>query len=243
MTQWFTIARLLPERLGINGSQASAEILAMTLRQMGHEVSLVDVHGPGDAPSTVDIVTVGSGSTSQLVPAATDVISLVRLFAQWKKSGAHWVAVGMGWDLLGESLVTADGVNVPGAGVFPSRADHRSGRFSGEVWGVDVKGRESAGYINQVGHSELLGDATPLLTLHHEREGFPKTEGLSGSGLFATRLGGPALALNPHWALDIVTDVLASRGVEPERGEFHSRVEDAAAKARAKIVQRLSSRR
>lgn len=107
MTQWFSIARVLPERLSLNGSSASAEILAATLRHMGHEVSIVDVHGPEDAPGTVDIVTVGSGSTSQIAPAATDLISLVRVFQSWKASGSAWVAVGTGWDLLGEALITA----------------------------------------------------------------------------------------------------------------------------------------
>jgi CobQ-like glutamine amidotransferase family enzyme len=243
MTQWFTIARILPQRLGLNGSAASAEILAVTLRQMGHEVSLVDVHGPGDAPNTVDIVTIGSGSTSQLAPAATDLISLVRVFQHWKQTGAHWVAMGMGWDLLGESLVTADGTTVPGAGVFPSRADYRSGRFSGEVWGHDDQGRESAGYINHASRSELLADATPLMTVEEPSEGWSAEEGLRGERLFATHLGGPALALNPHWAEDIARDVLASRGVSAEPGEFHARVTDAAARARALIIKRLSSRR
>ena len=243
MTQWFTIARVLPERLGLNGSTASAEILAMTLRHMGHEASIVDIHSPADAPSTVDIVTMGSGSTSQLAPAATDLIALVRTFEHWKNSGAHWVAIGMGWDLLGESLITAEGDTVPGAGIFPSRADYRAGRFSGEVRGVDLAGRESAGYINQVGTSELWGDARPLLKLQGVPEGWPEQEGLRAPHLFATRLGGPALALNPHWALDISADVLASRGLHPEPGDFHSRVEAAAARARALIVGRLSSRR
>ena len=243
MTQWFTIARVLPERLGLNGSTASAEILAMTLRHMGHEASIVDIHSPADAPSTVDIVTMGSGSTSQLAPAATDLIALVRTFEHWKNSGAHWVAIGMGWDLLGESLVTAEGDTVPGAGIFPSRADYRAGRFSGEVRGVDLAGRERSGYINQVGTSELWGDAQPLLKLQGVPEGWPEQEGLRAPHLFATRLGGPALALNPHWALDISADVLASRGLHPEPGDFHSRVEAAAARARALIVGRLSSRR
>lgn len=243
MTQWFTIARVLPQRLGLNGSSASAEILAMTLRQMGHEASIVDIHGPADAPSTVDIVTIGSGSTSQLAPAATDVIGLVRTFQHWKNSGAHWVAIGMGWDLLGESLITADGDTVPGAGIFPSRADYRAGRFSGEVRGIDLAGRESAGYINQVGTPELMGDAEPLMTLQGAPEGWPEQEGLRAPHMLATRLGGPALALNPHWVLDIVTDVLASRGLLPQLTDFHTRVESAAARARALIVGRLSSRR
>jgi CobQ-like glutamine amidotransferase family enzyme len=243
MTQWFTIARVLPQRLGLNGSSASAEIVAMTLRQMGHEASIVDIHDPTDAPSTVDLVTVGSGSTSQIGPAATELIGLVRLFQNWKQSGAHWVAIGMGWDLLGEALMTADGDAVPGAGVFPSRADYRTGRFSGEVRGVDYLGRESAGYINQVGTTELSDGQTPLWTLDSAPEGWPVTEGIRSQHLFATRLGGPALALNPHWAIDIATNVLSSRGLVPELGDFHRRVEAAAAKARQRIITRLTTRR
>ncbi len=242
MTQWFTIARVLPERLGLNGSSASAEIVAMTLRQMGHEVAIVDIHGPQDAPGTVDIVTVGSGSTSQIRPAATELIGLVRLFQSWKQSGAYWIALGLGWDLLGEALITAGGDAVPGAGVFPSRADHRTGRFAGEVHGLDYRGRESAGYINQVGTTEIL-EGQSLVTLQSPPEGLPVAEGVRGDNLFATRLGGPALALNPHWALDIASDVLLSRGLEPEIGEFHQRVDTAAAEARSRIIRRLRPRR
>lgn len=243
MTQWFTIARVLPQRLSLNGSAASAEILAVTLREMGHEVSLVDIHGPGDAPSTVDIVTVGSGSTSQLAPAATELLSLVRVFQHWKNEGAHWIGIGMGWDLLGESLVTAEGTTIPGAGVFPSRADYRARRFSGEVWGTDHQGRQSAGYINHVGRSELLDGAAPLMTLEDPPEGWSPQEGLRAERLFATHLGGPALALNPHWALDIAAEVLASRGLKAEPGDFHKRVTEGASRARAHIISRLTPTR
>ncbi len=242
MTQWFTIARVLPQRLGLNGSTASAEILASYLRGMGHEVSVVDVNAPEQAPSSVDVVTIGSGSTSQIAPAATDLIGLVRLCQTWKKSGALWVAIGMGWDLLGETLVTAEGTRVPGAGVFPSRADHRPGRFSGEVEGVDHLGRHSAGYINHVGTTEIVGDATPLATLEGLPAGWAPEEGLRAPTLFATRLGGPALAVNPQWAQDLVTELLASRGLLPEWGDFHTRLEESARAARAHISQRLAKR-
>lgn len=242
MTQWFTIARIVPERLGLNGTTASAEILAMTLRHSGHEVSIVDIHGPADAPSTVDIVTIGSGSTSQIAPAATELISLVRLFQAWKQSGSHWVAIGLGWDLLGESLLTEQGDTVPGAGIFPSRANHQRGRFSGEVQGLDYRGRHSAGYINQLGSTELLEGVEPLLSLENPPEGWPTSEGLRGDRLFATRLGGPALALNPHWAHDIVTEVLASRGLSPDMGSPQDRIELAAGHTRKLIAQRLGVR-
>jgi len=243
MTQWFTIARILPRRLGLNGSSASAEILAQTLRAMGHEVSVVDVWGPDDVPSAVDIVTLGSCSTSAVAPALTELISLVRIFHRWKETGVMWVAEGMSWHLLGEALITAGGDTVPGAGVFPSTADHRPSRFSGEVQGTDHRGRRCAGYINQFGSAELLEGVKPLLTFDDPPEGLSPHDGLVGENLFATTMGGPALALNPHWAMDIVTSVLGSRSLSPEPGDFHTRVEVAAERARELIHLRLTPRR
>lgn len=81
------------------------------------------------------------------------------------------------------------------------------------------------------------------MTLDDAPEGWPTTEGLVAENLFATKVGGPALALNPHWTLDIVSQVLASRGLTAQLGDFHERVGVAARNARALIDGRLSPRR
>jgi CobQ-like glutamine amidotransferase family enzyme len=243
MSSWFTIARLLPGSLGLNGSAANAEIVATSLRHLGHTVTIVDIEQPADVVSAVDLVCVGSGSGSQLRPAATQLLGLVRNLQEWKRQGAWFFAVGTGWDLLGGHIALEAGEVLPGAGVFPSSADHTTSRFSGEVSGVDYKGRPSAGYINQVGASSLETGGESLLSITQASADYHDADGVIAPGLMATRLGGPALALNPHWSDDIVTALLATRGERFQPTEFHDRVTVAAAKARAKIEERLLSSR
>jgi len=50
-------------------------------------------------------------------------------------------------------------------------------------------------------------------------------------GFFATRLGGPALALNPHWCGDIAEGLATAQGVTLVRTAFHDRIENAATKS------------
>lgn len=243
MTSWFTIARVLPSMLGVNGSGAGAEIVAAALRRMGHEVSIIDIHGPGDVSRTVDFVSVGSGSGSSTGPAATELMGLVPALRSWQDQGAWFFAVGTGWDLLGHHVVVASGDVIPGVGVFPSSADHRSGRFSGEVSGLDHKSRDTAGYINQVGQSTLDEGVRALWTIDKAAGEYPVAEGLISGTLMATRLGGPALALNPHWVDDIVSGMLAARGLSPVATDFQDRVVGLAERARSAINVRLGVNR
>lgn len=241
MSEWFTIARLLPAHLGLNGSAANAEIVARSLRELGHDVTIVDVNDPSEVVSSVDLVCVGSGSTSQLRPAATALLGLVRTLNQWRSSGAFVFANGMGWDLLGRHVLAADGDEIPGCGVFPSTADLRVPRFSGEVAGRDYLGRSFAGYVNQVGSSTRDEGVSALGRIELSAGNYPPDEGLIGERVMATRVGGPALALNPHWCNDIVSDLVASRGLTFAPTAFHDRVRLAAENARALIVERLQS--
>lgn len=235
----FTFARLLPEMLGLNGSSQNASILASYLNHGGHDVKILDIHSSADAPLQVDAVCVGSGSASSLLPAATSIISLVSAISRWRSAGALVMAVGTGWDLLGHTVTTPEGEVLPGAGIFASHADHRGTRFSGEVTGVDHQGRASAGYVNQVGAIALEAGASALMSVDDAVLGYPRSEGLVGENLFATRLGGPALALNPHWCQDLAQALLEPRGEKLHRTEFHERIGHAATRARSLIDARL----
>ena len=239
------IARLLPDLLSINGSLGNADILATTLTRMGHNVSVVDVSGVADTAITPDVVCVGSGSTSALQPALTALVPLTPAVQGWASNGAAFFAVGMGWDLLGQDITVSDGQVLPGIGIFPSSADYRPGRFAGEVAGTDYRGRHSAGYINQVGYSTLR-DSTPLLTITHQAKPIAANEGIVHGHLFGTKLGGPALSLNPHLRDDVIDTICARRGLgsvadcqAPGFLEFHARVNELAQKARQKILSRL----
>ena len=239
------IARLLPDLLSINGSLGNADILASTLNRMGHKVSVVDVLGVGDVAVTPDVVCVGSGSTSALQPALTALVPIASALHSWANEGAAFCAIGMGWDVLGQDITVADGEVLPGIGIFPSSADYRPGRFAGEVAGADYKNRDTAGYINQVG-TTTLHDGTPLMTITHQAKPIAPDEGIVHGSLFGTKLGGPALSLNPHLRDDVIDVALAHRGLGTVADcqaegfrDFHTRVHQLAAKAREKIRHRL----
>lgn len=239
------IVRLLPDLLSINGSLGNADILASTLTRMGHQVSVVDVSGAGDVAVAPDVVCVGSGSTSALQPALTALVPIASALHGWAQGGAAICAIGMGWDVLGHDITIAHGQVLPGIGIFPSSADHRPGRFAGEVAGVDHKNRDTAGYINQVGTTNLH-DGTPLMTITHQAKPIAPDEGIIHGSLFGTRLGGPALSLNPHLRDDVIDAILARRGLGTVADcqaegfpEFHTRANQLAATAREKIRQRL----
>ena len=235
------IARLVPNILGLNGSSANADILGGYLRHAGHDAEVVSVTSPETAPAHVDVLCVGTGSASSLSPAATAIIPLARMIGKWRESGAWVCAIGTGWDLLGQSVVTPSGEKLPGAGIFASHADHRGERFSGEVFGHDHHGRPSAGYVNHVGTVSLDEGAHSLVTVEGPSS-YPVSEGLVGERLLATRFGGPALALNPHWAKDISQSVVEKSGGVLQHTDFHDRVESHAARARELIRSRVGVR-
>jgi len=235
----FTFARLLPEMLGLNGSSQNASILASYLNHGGHDVKILDIHSSADAPLQVDAVCVGSGSASSLLPAATSIISLVSAISRWRSAGALVMAVGTGWDLLGHTVTTRRVKCCLELGYLPPTPIIGGRGFSGEVTGIDHQGRASAGYVNQVGAIALEAGASALMSVDDAVSGYPRSEGLVGENLFATRLGGPALALNPHWCQDLAQALLEPRGEKLHRTEFHERIDHAATRARRLIDARL----
>jgi CobQ-like glutamine amidotransferase family enzyme len=245
MTTSLVVARLLPDLLGINGSAGNADIFVATLTRMGHHVVIVDVNQVGDCPHPPDVVVVGSGSTSALHPALTALIPLASVLNAWAEAGVPFVAVGMGWDVLGQDIVDAQGTTIPGVGVFATSADYRPGRFSGEVAGSDYRGRPLAGYINQVGTS-TRHRGEPLATITQSAKPIDREEGVVDGHLLGTKLGGPVMSLNPSLRDDVL-DIILTRSnqdlvadcTHPGFTEFHTRVDSLAARAKAGIVQRL----
>lgn len=240
------IARVLPELLAINGSLGNADILQSTLTRMRHHATIADVSHTRDASIRPDVVCVGSGSTSVLEAALTALVPLTPALHAWAADGVAFFAVGMGWDVLGQHITLPDGRTLPGIGIYPTSSDYRSGRFTGEVSGHDYRGRATAGYINQVG-TTTLHDGEPLMTITHHAHPIDAREGVVHGPLFGTKLGGPALSLNPHLRDDVANAILARRGLgqvvdcsTPGFTDFHARVNNLAASARGKILARLT---
>jgi CobQ-like glutamine amidotransferase family enzyme len=107
--------------------------------------------------------------------------------------------------------------------------------------GLDYRGRQTAGYVNQVGSNTLGDGVQPLLTIERSTDSWQATDGLVGPNMMATKLGGPLLSLNPHLALDIIESVSLTRGLETSPSEFLGRVENLASEARRLIDEKLQA--
>jgi CobQ-like glutamine amidotransferase family enzyme len=243
------LLRVLPNLLSLNGSLGNAEVLATRLRWWGFEVQVSDLT-EGPAPQTPpDIVVLGHGTSSMVVPAATALEGWRTTFESWSEAGTHWWGAGLGGDLLGRSVrVASTEPAYQGVGLTAVATTLRGVRVSQEVSGVDHQGREVAGYLNDasVREGDTLSPLIPFLpVLNDQWHGHTVSagEGVHADRIWVSAVSGPFLALNPHIADDILRSVMAHRGEQlPEHTDNHRRVDEAAATARAWIRSRLGSR-
>jgi CobQ-like glutamine amidotransferase family enzyme len=158
------------------------------------------------------------------------------------------LALGLGWEILGESIELMDGRTVAGVGVFPSRSVRVAERASAESYGFDNNGELTTGYANHSAEIELLNDAKALVSL---KVGFGNSsrqsakqrsdEGVLEGNFMAARLNGPLLPLNPHLADAFLKLVAAESGFTYQQASQQAKVADAyAEKARMELKGRLA---
>lgn len=227
------LVRILPDVLFINGSLGNAEVLQTRAQWWGIPVEVTDVREGNSLPPEADILVLGHGTSSAAVRAS---VSIERwrddLHALYTR-GASVVGVGLGGDLLGQSLRLGE-QHLSGAGLTPGRATLHALTLSSEVVGVDYDGRDIAGYLNDLTGREAV--ETPLCNLRHPRD-LRETDGYRAERLIVSSLSGPLLALNPHLA----DDVLATHRTLSAPTDQHVTADTAAARARAAIAGRLGA--
>lgn len=240
------IARIFPKILGLNGSLGNAEVIETRLRWWGIDVAVDDYEASATLGERPDLVVIGHGTSSMLTPAANAIDAWRDQLVTWYEAGTHFFGAGLGGDLLGES-VAIDSNSPPreGLGLTPVSTVLRGPRASLEVCGMDHRGREVAGYLNDAGIRDSAG-AKPLLSfLPVANESWSgntaeDAEGVLGDGVWATAVSGPFLALNPAIADDIVASMLDHRDKPmPALTAEHERVDESAEHARAWIRSRI----
>ena len=239
---------LFPRQLGLNGEKGNLDCLVQRLSWAGISSELLVFDGSGPIPSSVDAVFIGSGTLSGATEALELLKSSTVQLRSLASSGTPFLALGLGWEILGQSVQALDGTVIEGAGVFPSRSMRTNQRASTECFGLDYTGQLTTGYANHSAEMELLNGAQPLVTLS---EGFGNSsitnakgrpdEGLISGNLMAARLNGPLLPLNPHLADQFLNLVAAKAGISYRQESKEAVVADGfAAKARAELKARLA---
>jgi CobQ-like glutamine amidotransferase family enzyme len=240
---------LFPSQLGLNGETGNLDCLVQRLKWVGIDSSVKIYDGSGSMETDFDAVFIGSGTLAGALEALEMIEGHTRKLRELAESGTPFLALGLGWEILGESIELMDGRTVAGVGVFPSRSVRVSERASAESYGFDNNGELTTGYANHSAEIELLNDAKALVSL---KAGFGNSsrqsakqrsdEGVLEGNLMAARLNGPLLPLNPHLADAFLKLVAAERGFSYQQISQEAKIADAyAEKARIELKERLAS--
>ncbi len=240
---------LFPSQLGLNGETGNLDCLVQRLKWVGIDSSVKIYDGSGSMETDFDAVFIGSGTLAGALEALEMIEGHATKLRELAESGTPFLALGLGWEILGESIELMDGRTVAGVGIFPSRSVRVSERASAESYGFDNNGELTTGYANHSAEIELLNDAKALVSL---KAGFGNSsrqsakqrsdEGVLEGNLMAARLNGPLLPLNPHLADAFLKLVAAERGFSYQQISQEAKIADAyAEKARIELKGRLAS--
>jgi CobQ-like glutamine amidotransferase family enzyme len=240
---------LFPSQLGLNGEAGNLDCLVQRLKWAGVDSSAEIFDGSGSIGSDFDAVFIGSGTLAGALEALEMIEGQAASIRELAERGTPFFALGLGWEILGESIELMDGRTLTGAGVFPSRSVRIGERASAESYGFDTNGELTTGYANHSAEIELLNGAKELISL---KAGFGNSsklnakqrsdEGVLEGNLMGARLNGPLLPLNPHLADMFLNLVAARSGFSYSQTSQEAKIADGyAAKARLELKGRLAS--
>ena len=236
------VVHLYPRELGINGD-------------VGNVLALRSVPSGGGCPSTCTIMRSGESCRTSAIscisapgrcpgrrPCGTTWRGSRRRFATWAAGGVPFLAIAGGWQLLGRQLVGVDGVVMPGADVFPTRATLTADRRVGEVARDRRRSARSQASRTTAAVTELLDGAVPFALVTHREGAGPAAEGVIVGSSIGTNLHGPLLPMNPAVADRLLTDAAALAGVPMGQDDDRIRlVDERASKSRDAIRRRLGA--
>jgi hypothetical protein len=239
---------LFPSHLGLNGEAGNLDVLVARLMWAGIDSKIETFDGSGSIDSDYDAVFIGSGTLAAALEALELLEAQASKLRELAESKIPFLALGLGWEILGESMDLLDGRTVAGAGVFPSRSQRVAERASAESYGFDQAGNLTTGYANHSSEIELLNGSKPLILLEagfgnssRQAANQRSDEGILAQNLMAARLNGPLLALNPHLGDQFLALVVEKSGFDYQQGSVEAKTADAyAAKARAELRDRLA---
>lgn len=212
MTESIRILHLVPSVLSQNGEIGNIMVLCRRAELKGLAVEVFS-HETGDEfPFDIDLVFVGSGPVSAQLVAQPAVLEVAVELRELAEAGVPFLAIGAGFQVLGESVTLPDGSVVPGAGVFPVTTTVGGKRIVGDFV-VESRLGTLIGFENRGSSIEIRG-ASPVGTVTYGQGNTPESgvEGYWVGNLIGTHLHGPVLANNPVLADWLLSVALERRG-------------------------------
>jgi lipid II isoglutaminyl synthase (glutamine-hydrolysing) len=222
-----TLLHLYPDLMSLYGDRGN--VLALRRRCEWRGIGLsVEGMSVGDECDlgAADILFMGGGQDRVQAAVAEDLERVGHRIRERVAQGVVALTICGGFQLLGRRFTTADGVELPGIGVFDAETDAGDGRLVGDVVLDTAVGHEPwlrsplsatlVGFENHSGLTRLGAGATPLGRVMH---GFGNTaegrhEGAVYRNAVGTYLHGSLLPKNPWFA-----DCLIARALYEKYGD------------------------
>jgi CobQ-like glutamine amidotransferase family enzyme len=238
------ILHLFPRLLGLNGESGNVEILRRRAEARGLPVEVLSYDGPDDSAvrsrfDDADLVFIGSGPVSAELIAHPLVVAIAGDLRALADDGRPVLAVGAGFQLLGQTIALESGQVLEGASVFPVATRHGGTRVVGDFV-LDsprigpIVGFENRGSFVDVGPHGTLG----RVVYGRGNSETPGEEGFWEDNLLGTHMHGPVLANNPALADSLLDTARLRRGLEytDPAPESLRLVDESARQARATIA-------
>jgi CobQ-like glutamine amidotransferase family enzyme len=212
------VGHLYPDYLNIYADRGNIAVLSARARARGHELAVRAI-GIGDAVPVgeIDLFYVGGGQDREQELVAHDLAAKGEPLREAVESGAAFLAVCGGYQLLGRSYRDVAGTELPGIGLLPLHTVAGERRMIGDVL-LDCAwaGETLAGFENHAGRTILDDGAEPLgrVVSGFGNDGSSGFEGCRHKGAYGTYLHGPLLPRNPWFADRLLEEALAHAGVE-----------------------------
>ncbi|KTR08218.1 type 1 glutamine amidotransferase [Curtobacterium luteum] len=217
-----TILHVYPRQMGVSGDRGNVAALVRRAEAADIATDVVE-YAPGDAlPTTADVVVIGNGPLSAMRSLGADVTRVGAPLREFAADGVPVVAVGGGFDLATNAVVSSDGADVTGFGVFDARAvrgaERRVNYFVLETR-YPLLGSAStriAGFEDHATRIELGDGVTPFADVVSgggNQAGSPVEGAIAGTS-FGTHTQGPILPLNPQLTDGVLAAATARLGRE-----------------------------
>lgn len=214
-----SIGHLFPDLMNIYADRGNVECLKKRSEWRGIQVSVHQINNEMDLHGVhVDLLIVGGGQDRQQLEASTALQGAVGHFVKHAfENNVVMLAVCGGFQLMGVRYVDADGLEIPGLGIFDMETIHPGRQIRRAVGDIVIETQKGqlVGYENHGGQTYLGGSTEPLgkVLVGHGNNSADDTEGARIETAYGTYLHGSLLPKNPHFADHLIH--LACQHYEP----------------------------
>lgn len=204
-----------PDLMSLYGSYANLLALRRSLEALGNTVTVQTVLPGEDADlNGADFLFMGAGTERAQKAALSDFAKYGEAVKFAADKGVAMLFAGTAMELLGKSIVDADGKTWDGIGLADFTSTQGKRRMVEDVLGTtDLFEAPIVGFINKC--SVITSVETPLLTtlaLGHGNESPLSAEGFRRGNVIGSQLTGPILVKNPRLLDAVVDSIYVHRG-------------------------------